>query len=55
MDFKQVSVLDFIMMESANESLTYEKWCNIRRYGTPDEIADAVLKMEAMGGYDNLV
>ena len=34
--------------------ITYEEWCNIRRNGTPEEIADAVERMEAAGGYDNL-
>lgn len=36
------------------EPLTYEEWCDIRRNGTPDEIAEAVERMMAQGGYDCL-
>ena len=34
--------------------ITYQEWCDIRRNGTPEEIADAVERMIAAGGYDNL-
>lgn len=59
---KSCSMLDFIMAAAANETtahydggeLTREEWCRIRRMGTPEEIAEAVEKMEAAGGYDNL-
>lgn len=36
------------------EPLTYEEWCDIRRNGTPDEIAEAAERMAAQGGYDCL-
>lgn len=55
------SVLDYIntMMEAerrmANGELSYQEWCDIRRNGTPEEIEEAVLRMEAQGGYENLV
>ena len=49
-------MLDFITAaaEAESKSITYEEWCDIRRNGTPEEIADAVERMEAAGGYDNL-
>jgi len=52
-------ILDYIdMMIAAEErkgkELTYEEWCYIRRNGTPEEIAEAVERMMAQGGYDNL-
>ena len=34
--------------------LTYESWCDIRRNGTPEEIEEAVERMMAQGGYENL-
>ena len=37
------------------DTLTYEEWCRIRRTGSPEEIAEAVERMNAAGGYDNLV
>lgn len=51
------TMLDFIL--AANEAarkggITLEEWTNIRRNGTPEEIAEAVVRMEAAGGYDNL-
>ena len=52
------TVLDFInkrIEASANKELTYEEWCNIRRTGSPEEIAEAVERMMAQGGYENLV
>lgn len=51
------SMLDFITAAAEAEQrggITYEEWCHIRRTGTPEEIADAVERMEAAGGYDNL-
>lgn len=37
-----------------SEPLTYDEWCYIRNNGTPDEIAEAVERMAAQGGYDCL-
>ena len=55
---KSCSMLDFIMAAAHAErnggELTLEEWTRIRRTGTPEEIAEAVEKMEAAGGYDNL-
>ena len=59
---KSCSMLDFIIMAAAykttdgtdGDELTREEWTRIRRFGTPEEIAEAVEKMEAAGGYDNL-
>ena len=49
------SVMDFINASiEAQKTITYEEWCDIRRNGTPDEIAEAVDRMNAAGGYDNL-
>ncbi len=52
-------ILDYIdMMIAAEErkgkELTYDEWCDIRRNGTPEEIQEAVERMMAQGGYDNL-
>ena len=57
---RSVSVMDYIgkMIEAGERKgkmLTYEEWCSIRRNGSPDEIAEAVEKMMAQGGYDCLV
>jgi hypothetical protein len=41
--------------ERKGKMLTYKEWCSIRRNGSPDEIAEAVEKMMAQGGYDCLV
>lgn len=53
-----VNMLDYInaKIEAARngKELTYEEWCEIRRNGTPEEIEDAVEKMMAQGGYENL-
>ena len=38
----------------ANAPITLEEWCEVRRNGTPDEIAEAVERMEEAGGYENL-
>ena len=51
------SMLDFITAAAEAErkgGITLEEWINIRRNGTPEEIAEAVERMEAAGGYDNL-
>ena len=52
-----VSMLDFINAAVAAENkntITLAEWTHIRRYGTPEEIAEAVEQMNAAGGYDNL-
>ncbi len=53
------SMMDFINACIASEggrgNITYEEWCDIRRNGTPEEISEAVERMEAAGGYDCLV
>ena len=54
---KSRTVMDFITAAAEAErhgGITYDEWCHIRRHGTPDEIAAAVERMEAAGGYDNL-
>jgi hypothetical protein len=55
---KQRSVLDYIesmiKIESGNAPISYDEWCYIRRNGSPDEIAEAVERMELAGGYENL-
>lgn len=54
---KAKSVMDFInaTIEAKRQGgITYDEWCEIRRNGTPEEIAEAVERMEAAGGYDNL-
>lgn len=45
-----------IEIERRKESgvITLEEWTEIRRNGSPEEIAEAVERMEAAGGYDNL-
>ena len=55
------NMLDFInqMVEheqrkANDETITYDEWCDIRRNGTPEEIEEAVERMMAAGGYDNL-
>lgn len=52
-------ILDYIDMMIATEKrketeLTYDEWCDIRRNGSPEEIAEAVERMTAQGGYDCL-
>lgn len=54
---KRRSMLDFITAAAEAErrgGITKEEWTRIRRTGTPEEIAEAVERMEAAGGYDNL-
>lgn len=49
------SMLDYInAMQSTAGKLTWEKWTEIRNFGTPEEIEEAVRKMEEQGGYDAL-
>lgn len=50
------SMLDYITAAAARESktITKEEFTRIRNFGTPEEIAEAVERMEAAGGYDNL-
>lgn len=54
------TMMDFINatieIERRKESgvITLEEWTEIRRNGSPEEIAEAVERMEAAGGYDNL-
>lgn len=51
------TMMDFINASIEAESkggITYDEWCEIRRNGTPEEISEAVERMEAAGGYDNL-
>lgn len=52
-----VSMLDFINAAVEAESrctITLAEWTHIRRYGTMEEMAEAVERMNAAGGYDNL-
>lgn len=50
------SIFDFIkeMAEREQSGITREEFRRIRNNGTPDEIAEAVERMMAAGGYDNL-
>ena len=51
------SMLDFITAAAEAErkgGITLEEFTRIRRTGTAEEIAEAVERMEAAGGYDNL-
>lgn len=51
------TMLDYIMAAAeANRKggITLKEWIHIRRHGTPEEIEDAVERMMAAGGYDNL-
>ena len=43
-----------IELEKKGGKITMEEWCDIRRNGTPEEIEEAVERMETAGGYDNL-
>ena len=59
---KQKSMMDFINAsirieerKANGDTITYDEWCDIRRNGSPEEIAEAVERMNAAGGYDNLV
>lgn len=51
------SMMDFIQATIEAEQrggITYDEWCDIRRNGSPDEVAEAVERMEAQGGYGSL-
>lgn len=54
---KPMSMLDYINMKLSKPDgnrITYDEWCDIRRNGTPEEIEEAVERMMAQGGYENL-
>lgn len=54
---KPRTMMDFITAAVEAErrgGITLDEWCDIRRNGTPEEIAEAVERMEAAGGYANL-
>ena len=44
-----------IAVQSGNAKITYDEWCKIRREGTPEELEEAVERMMAQGGDENLV
>lgn len=49
------NMLEYInAMMSAEGKLTLKEWTNIINNGTPEEIEEAVRKMEEQGGYDAL-
>jgi hypothetical protein len=52
-------IMDWINAMVATESrkgkaITYEEWCDIRHNGSPEELEEAVERMMAQGGYENL-
>lgn len=53
-----MTMMDYINQmierEQAGADITLEEWTRIRNNGTPEEIQEAVERMEAAGGYDNL-
>lgn len=52
-----MSMLDFITAAAEAErkgGITLEEFTRIRHHGTEEEIAEAVERMNAAGGYDNL-
>lgn len=53
-----MTMMDYINQmierEQAGDTITLEEWTRIRNNGTPEEIQEAVERMEAAGGYDNL-
>lgn len=54
---KARSMMDFINAAVEAErkgGITLEEWTHIRNHGTSEEIAEAIERMEAAGGYDNL-
>ena len=54
---KSMSMLDFIVASAEREQnggITRQEFTEIRRHGTPEELADAVERMMAAGGYENL-
>jgi len=51
------TMLDFIMAAAEAErrgGITKEEFARIRRYGSEEELIEAVERMNAAGGYDNL-
>jgi len=48
------SMLDFIEAAARKAAITREEFIRIRRYGSEEELIDAVERMNAAGGYDNL-
>lgn len=48
-----VSLLDFLMA-NFSAKITLQEFTDIRNNGSPEEIAEAVARMEAAGGYDAL-
>lgn len=48
------SMLDFIEAAARKTIITREEFTRIRRYGSEEELIDAVERMNAAGGYDNL-
>jgi hypothetical protein len=48
------SMLDFIEAAARKVTITCEEFTRIRRYGSEEELIDAVERMNAAGGYDNL-
>jgi len=53
---KPRSILDYMIAsaEAEEKGITLDEWTRIRRFGTEEEIREAVERMEAAGGYDNL-
>lgn len=51
------TMLDFIMAAAEAErrgGITKEEFTRIRRFGSEEELIDAVERMNAAGGYENL-
>ena len=54
----QRSIMDFInaaISVERHEVMTVKEFTYIRNHGTSEELAEAVERMEAAGGYENLV
>lgn len=50
-----MSILDYINRYISQEKpLTIEEFTRIRNFGSEDELQEALEKMEAAGGYENL-
>ena len=50
-----MTMLDYInSCISQEQPLTIEEFTRIRNYGTEEELQEALEKMEAAGGYENL-
>lgn len=50
------TMMDFITatIEASNSKITLEEFTRIRNTNDPEKIAEAVERMEAAGGYNNL-